>query len=418
MNSPMSASSQQSKLQRTNTAGRLTVYFLLVCSAILLFNSFKLESVRLEAWLRDSVTTTSRVLPEYKENNAESSDFYVPSLDYRIKGVSQYSRSGKDAFEAHVYCKIFEKDLLWEWWRPNGGYSSLEEETKRLLRKKTADQSHTTKKRLLIGITSGYDESARLLERAAWSARVYGALWSGDSEDTDVTVLVLQGTAFSPHGCKSPPSHSSIDKIRVLFEAIDSEGQYDRLLLLDADAMIYGMDTDLSALAGNSDDFVVMGAPLLGEDGKRNKDKPWEISTGITLWNLEHHSTRTVALEWFNYAKNAIIRGSYQSDQKYLHKALKLFYRTNQDGLVTRSSDRDIGMIKLLEGRKFGLKGSIVKQFSTENAMNTDGDLDINIHDGFIKARVVQMKKVAKKICNKYPDICDKVGSPPKYERS
>jgi len=417
MNSPVSASSQQSKLRRTNTAGRLAVYFLLVCSAVLLFHSFKLESVRLETWLRESVTTTSRLLPEYKVNEVESSDFYVPSLDYRIKGVSQYSRTGKDAFDAHVYCKKFEKDLLWEWWRPNDGYN-LEEEPKRLLRKKTTNHAHTTKKRLLIGITSGYDESARLLERAVWSARVYGALWSGDSENTDVTVVVLQGTAFSPHGCKSPPSHSSIDKIRVLFEAIDSEDQYDRLLLLDADTMIYGMDTDLSALAGGSDDFVVMGAPLLGEDGKKNKDKPWELSTGVTLWNLEHHSTSTVALEWFNYAKNAIIRGSYQSDQKYLHKALKMFYSTNSDGLVTRNSDRDIGMIKLLEGRKFGSQGSIVKQFSTENVMNADGNLDINIHDGFIKARVAQMKKAAKKICDKYPDICDKVGSPPKYERS
>jgi len=416
MNSP--------KFQRTNTAGRFVVYFLLVCSAVLLFNSFVLESHRLEAWVRDSVTTTSRVLPEYKVDSVGSSEFYVPSLDYRIKGISQYSKSGRDVFEAHVYCEKFEKDMLWEWWRPTDGHS-LEEEPKRLLRQKKTNDARTTRKRLLIGITSGYDGRARLLERAAWSARVYAALWSGetsssDSENTDVTVVVLQGTAFSPHGCKAPSSHASIDKIRVLFEAIDSADQYDRLLLLDADAMIHDMDTDLSSLVGGSDDFVVMGPPILGEDGKRNKNKPWEISTGVTLWNLEHHLTRTIALEWFTYAKNAIIRGSYQSDEKYLHKALREFYNTNQDGLVTRNSDRDIGMIELLESRKFGneSRGSVVKQFGVQKATDGDGNSDINVHDEQIKARRARMKKTAKEICDQYPDACEKVGATPKYERS
>ena len=283
MTSPRNSSSQPLQFQRSRPAGRFAIYFLLGCSAILLYSSFKLESGRLEAWIQNSVTTTSRTLPaDYHSATGEidtisSSDFYVPSLDYRIKGISQYSKSGNDVFEAHVYCEEFEKDLLWEWWRPNDKQSEQVGE-KPLLRKKKQNRSRTTKKRLLIGISSGYDFNARLLERAAWSARVYGALWSGDSssnaaENMDVTVVVLQGTAFSPHGCKSPSSHSSIDKIRVLFEAIDSEKRYDRLLLLDPDSMIYDMDSDLTSLFDN-DDFVVMGSPLLGEDGKKDKNRP------------------------------------------------------------------------------------------------------------------------------------------------
>ena len=167
----------------------------------------------------------------------------------------------------------------------------------------------TTKKRLLIGISSGYDNRAKLMERAVWSARVYGALWSGDtSSSMDVTVVSLQGTAFSPHGCKAPSSHSSIDKIRLLFQAIDSESHYDRLLLLDADTMIYGMDTDLSSLENGDDGFVVMGAPIFSDTSQGQKNEPWEIDSGMTYWNLEHPLTRTIALDWFKYAKNAIIR--------------------------------------------------------------------------------------------------------------
>lgn len=383
----------------------------------------------MEAWIQNSVTTTSRVLPaKYNEatneiENISSSDFYVPSLDYRIKGISQYS--GKYDFEAHVYCEEFEKDLLWEWWRPNDKQSEQVGE-KSLLRKEKKNRKRTTKKRLLIGISSGYDFNARLLERAAWSARVYGALWSGDSsssaeENMDVTVVVLQGTAFSPHGCKAPPSHASIDKIRVLFEAIDSEDQYDRLLLMDADAMIYGMDMDLTSMVGDDDDFVVMGSPILGADGKRDKNKPWDLSTGVTLWNLEHHLTRDVALDWFNYAKNAIIRGSYRSDQKYLHKALQQFYSVNQDGLVARASDRDIGIIKLLEGKEFDQdsQGTIVKQFGEKMPKTVDDVIsDTNIHQTQVKTRLSRMEETAREICDQYPDACSKVGAAPRYETS
>lgn len=431
MTSPRNSSSQSLQFQRSHPAGRFAIYFLCGCSAILLYSSFKLESGNLEAWIQNSVTTTSRTLPEeYNSATGEidaiaSSDFYVPSLDYRIKGISQYIKSGKDAFEAHVYCEEFEKDLLWEWWRPNDKQSEQVGENN-LLRKNKQNRSRTTKKRLLIGISSGYDFNARLLERAAWSARVYGALWSGDSssnaaENMDVTVVVLQGTAFSPHGCKAPPSHASIDKIRVLFEAIDSEDQYDRLLLLDADAMIYGMDMDLTSMIGDDDDFVVMGPPILEEDGKRDKNKPWHLSTGVTLWNLEHHLTRDVALDWFNYAKNAIIRGSYRSDQKYLHKALQQFYSVNEDGLVTRASDRDIGIIKFLEGKEFdhGSQGTIVKQFGKIEPKTVDDVISkTNIHDKQMKTRLSRMEETAQEICNEYPDACTKVGAAPRYYTS
>jgi len=430
------------QFERKKTTARFVVYFLSACSAALLFSSYRLESSRLETLIHNAAST-SRVLPERNHQQDETnskvgnSEFYVPSLDYRVKGISQYSSDLKANFEAHVYCREFEKDLLWEWWRPNNEDSS-EEEGRRALRKKdrsrkteasvsnSGDTERTTRKRLLIGVSSGYDDSARLLEQAVWSARVYGSLWSGSaSSDVGVTVVALQGTAFSPHGCKSPQYHSSIDKVRLLFEAIDSQSRYDRLLLLDADAMVYGMDTDVTSLLDgeDSDDFVVMGSPVWTEDGKREKSMPWKISTGMTLWNLEHPLVNDVALDWFHYSKNAIIRESYRSDQKYLHKALQKYYKTNEDGMVTRTSDRNINIVRVLPDKKFDedSRGTIVRQFGvrsrkTKNNDDTDSDVALNTHDKQIDLRLARMEQTARQLCGQYADACNRVGSPPRYD--
>ena len=475
---------------------RFVVYFLMACSAILLFNSYRLESSRIETLIRNSATQTaiSRVLPEedgHQEvlpvvgNAAENTKFYVPSLDYRIKGISQYATTNSNSdthgiiFEAHVYCQEFEKDLLWEWWRPDknneNDHDEDDQQQQGFLRKKarrtatetestmtmmtngttttttdatTSTSTTTTRKRLLIGVSSGYNDSARLLERAVWSARVYGALWSGSSSssssssssledvDFDVTVVTLQGTAFSPHGCKAPSSYSSIDKIRMLFQALDSKSQYDRLLLLDADAMIYDMDMDLTTLFDNNsgdygndndniDDFVVAGSPILTKDGKLDKNMPWKIASGMTLWNLEHPLTQTVALDWFNYAKNAIIRTTYKSDQKYLHKALQKQYITNKDGIVSRTDNRAAGVVRTLPNHEFDddVQGKKVKQFvvvDTTIKKNIDiNEADVNdVHDKQVEARLGRMEETARQICARYPDACNQVGAPPRYETS
>jgi len=86
--------SQPQQFQRTTAAGKLVVYFLLACSAILLFNSCKLESARFEALIRNSVTMTNRLLPEVDQASIEE-ELFVPSLEYRIDGINQYDSHGK-----------------------------------------------------------------------------------------------------------------------------------------------------------------------------------------------------------------------------------------------------------------------------------------------------------------------------------
>jgi hypothetical protein len=458
----------------------IAVYLLMACSTtILLFHSYQLQSHRFEAFINNSVLTKTavrRVLPVDEDeqqnenetnedtnnnNNSNNEDFnkggfYVPSLDYRIKGISQYNTQDGMNFQAHVYCEEFEKGLKWDWWQPSQLQSSGEDtnedsrdekqqhqQQQRLLRKEEVEDQLTittkrtgtgTRKRLLIGLSSGYNDNAKFLERAVWSARVYGAIWSRNNnnnnhDNDDVTVVTLQGTAFSPHGCKAPSSYSSIDKIRLLFKALDVKSPqiYDQLLILDADTMMYDMDVDVTALSGNGngngndidnnndddDDFVVAGAPILNENGKKEK-LPWMIGSSMMLWNLQHPLTPTVALDWFNYAKNAIIRGTYLSDQKYLHKSLQKHCTDHENDKFT--------IVRPLSHHKFGddTRGKIIKQFIPHtNNNNTTDVVDVNVNDKKqIDTRLARMEETAKRICSRHPNACDEVGEPPRYETS
>jgi hypothetical protein len=143
------------------------------------------------------------------------------------------------------------------------------------------------------------------------------------------------------------------------------------------------------------------------------------MSTGMTLWNLEHPLTRTIALDWFKFAKNAIIRGSYRTDQKYLHKTLQQYYSTNEDGIVKRNDDRDIDIFQTLTNNMFDddSRGTIVKQFGVRMATNGENKTRV-APDNQIEERLSRMEDTAREICGQYPDACKKVGPPPRYETS
>jgi hypothetical protein len=59
----------------------------------------------------------------------------------------------------------------------------------------------------------------------------------------NVMVITLQGTAFAPHGCQPPGIHTTLNKLRLLFHAIDrgEENEFDQDLMLDADTVLSNM---------------------------------------------------------------------------------------------------------------------------------------------------------------------------------
>lgn len=341
---------------------------------------------------------SSRVLPETEVKNLASQSeegLFVPSLDFRIAGISQY---GPGAYpDAHVYCEEFAKDLLWEWWQAD------EDDTRKLGNLKgdtkvASKKASSTKKRLMIGLYAGYDDYARLLQQSVWSARLYGEIWG-----QNVTVVTLQGTSFAPHGCKAPPVHSTLNKIRLLFYAIDHEDEYDQVLLLDADTMVFNLDVDLTTLI-DSDRHLVAAQHAPGDKQPGDEDDLWNINTGILLWNLHHPDSKSVALEWFDSAKKSVIRGTYLGDQKYLQTSLRSHLKLQHD---ENPGTAVVPMVLNLQNDEFNFEdGTIVKQFWNRNS-----------HDDNIDKRLKSMKTAANTMCTNHRKACDSVDEP-RYETS
>mmetsp|Transcript_57402 Transcript_57402/g.140098 ORF Transcript_57402/g.140098 Transcript_57402/m.140098 type:complete len:604 (-) Transcript_57402:1548-3359(-) len=389
-----------------------------------------------------SISSSSRLLPvdntQQQDSTAESQHplgmLYVPSLDYRLKGVSQYSSDAD--FEAHIYCKEgFAKDLKWEWWKADKSTRNLEDvagdagwssfrvgldgdhDNRQLSSSTTASTSELLSKkkspsrRLMIGVYAGHDDYGRLLERAVWSARLYAQKWG-----RKVTVVTLQGTAFAPHGCKAPRSHSTLNKIRLLFHALDHKHDYDQALLLDADTFVFDLDTDITTLL-DEEQHVVAGQHVrnsnIATDDHRPRNDPWMIHPGATLWNLNHPLTTTIAIDWFEGAKSAVVRGEFEGDGPYMQSSLRTFVKRE------RSDDNDSPLVLNFQHNEFDFShGKVVKQFVREDFERIGGlraDLDsmknMTIEE-LNTQRLHKMDDASKRVCVRHSKECSSVPVP------
>jgi len=359
--------------------------------------------------------------------------YYVPALEYRIKAISQYMHY----VPAHPYCDNavsqgeLEPSTTWDWWQPprtNPGTQDTANDDAsyqqhRGLRKQVGratviataihdddprPQQQNTPHRLLIGIGGGYDErNSRLMERAHWSARMYAA---SNTETVEVTVVQYHGTDFTPHGCKAPPHYATLNKIQILLTALSPSAEdsttnesYDTVLLLDSDTMLYDMDFDVTQLLVSDNDngntFAVAGRRP-SSSSERDEKAWWKIDSSMTLWNLHHPATLSIAQDWYQWSKNAIIRDTYVSATKYLHKSLAHHHdEGHAPALSGASSSTNVPqqrLVKILTHHEFddAQDGTLVKQF------------DGGAHHHKTSTVVRSMDNVAKQLCAQHVDVC------------
>ncbi|KAG7343365.1 hypothetical protein IV203_021310 [Nitzschia inconspicua] len=407
------AAAKRLALQQQRT--KILLYLLVLASATLVAK----QSYRNSNFLFEN--RTSRYLPESTQGKylseqdqvVDQSNLYVPSLDYRVQGKSQYTSDYK--FDAHVYCEEFAKDLIWEWWKQGEKKISSSDKKKKLKGSTTKDPKVTsTSRRLMIGLYSGYDDYAKLLEQAVWSARVYGQKWG-----QNVTVVTLQGTSFAPNGCRpKDDSQTTLNKIRLLFHAIDNSDEYDQVLLLDADALVYNMDVDLTTLLDETKHLVA--AQPLPVTHKRER---WEIHSGVTLWNLNHPYITSVAVDWFERATAAVVRGNYTNDQEFLHETLLAHLELQRQNETEYRHDnnnddiRDDNFVLSFERHECDFEeGTVVKQFIKDTFIDSQED-KANITSAFLEDRLQRMQAAVEEICSKHATECDAV-TVPWYETS
>jgi hypothetical protein len=254
------------------------------------------------------------------------------------------------------------RDPTWEW-------------------KKYSHQGETkASARLLIASYSSYGSYARLLELTAPINKAYAKRWNHD-------FVTLQGSALSLEEdgeCEPPAQRAMYNKLDILQLALQKKDQFDHLLLLDADAMIYDLSYDISKLMDKDDMLAAHRVSQVDPE-----PRTWNINNGIVLWNLYHNETKEVADEWYASTNNAFVKaGAAHGDQHYLHDVLRRNYRHK--------------LCKGLAQEFFYQKGTVVKHFIRTHATNEWNNTRID-------AREEDIENTADAICLKFPKDCEQL---------
>jgi hypothetical protein len=321
-------------------------------------------------------------------------NLFVPSLEYRVKGRSSY---WEDVKVLKHYCDEPIQPLVWEWFHSNTTTTTSSLSTTTSTKKQAKG---TCSKRLLIGLYAGFDSYAEFLTESARIAKLYATLWQ------NVTVVTLQGTAFAPHGCQPPGIHTTLNKIRLLFHAIDrgsdddsEEKSFDQVLLLDADTLLSNMQVDITTLLPKKRQLLAAQPIRMTttkttthhnhqNESSSNKEQPSDvafrpINAGVTLWNLHHPQIQSVALAWLDGAKEALLANNYHGDQKYLNAAL----------------EQEHSKVHYLHTEFAYNHGTVVQHFLRHSSEN-------------LQERIQMLKRAAEKVCAEHDDVC--LGIPPK----
>ena len=243
------------------------------------------------------------------------------------------------------------------------------------------DQNETSappypKRRMLIAQYSGYGgDYTKLLNLTMPINQAYAEKWKQD-------FFLLQGTTLTfpkDESCEPPSERSRHNKIYLLLMALRKRKDYDVLLTLDADAMVYNFSSDISALVENNDMLAAHGA------GVTESNRTWNINNGICLWNLRHPKTSRVAVDWFKSTKKAMsmAREKEHGDQHFLQMTL-------------RKSNRQSFVRALATEFKYK-KATVVKHFVRENN---------DVWSGDIQPRQEMIESAILEVCRQFPDDC------------
>jgi hypothetical protein len=231
----------------------------------------------------------------------------------------------------------------------------------------------------LIGLYSGYDKYAEMLEMTAPVNKAYARKWNQD-------LVVLQGTSYIREidkNCTPPGRRVTLSKIALLLRALERKDDYDQFLLLDTDALMYDFETDVTTLL--SDEDMVAAERVKTHDVNRT----WNINAGVMLWNLHHPLSKIVIRAWKRLALRTVDEDDFRGDQQPLQKILK-------QGTIREQ------VSSVWEEFAYG-HGTVVKHFIRSTKHNDWKDPNL------VETRMPRMKQAIADVCQKYPALCDQI---------
>ena len=172
------------------------------------------------------------------------------------------------------------------------------------------------------------------------------------------------------------PSRATYSKVLLIQTAMKLN--YDYLLILDSDAMMYDFDRDVSLLI--PEDKMVM-AHLVHDFDKKQY---YNINVGVILFNLHHPMLRHIVRVWNLACYVQILLGVSDNDQNPIQRILQL-----------------AGARPLVEGNRHEFaynNGTFIKHFKRINSKSwTDGNMD---------NRIADIQSMVQEVCSKYSSVC------------
>jgi hypothetical protein len=193
-------------------------------------------------------------------------------------------------------------------------------------------------KRLLITQYSGFGKYEKLLNLTSPINKMYAKAWGHD-------MLLMRGTTkrFPFQKNRIPEEQSMYNKVDLLLLALENNEDYDQVLVLDSDTLIYDFSVDITQMISGENKMLVAL-----KTHELDPPETYRINNGVTLWNLHHPLTKTVASDW-NKGCIEGIKGNFsiRGDQHYLVEALKVDDRKNSvRGVLSEFHYRSATVIK------------------------------------------------------------------------
>ena len=211
---------------------------------------------------------------------------------------------GKDAFlEESTRSSPLERLVSWEWYH-----------------RSVAMTSASSQKRLLIAQYTSTGLQAELFEITRVINMEYAKTWKHDIVFLNVTTNSSQQNDLS----------------RLLRIALEKRENYDQVLILDADTMIFDFNKDITTLLRGDEMLVAQ------RFNRSDPVKTWKVATGVTLWNLRHSLTPTIEKAWSKIPTRSNINGTDQDDFQTVLKP----YASNVSSLYNEFNYQNTTVIK------------------------------------------------------------------------
>jgi hypothetical protein len=226
------------------------------------------------------------------------------------------------------------------------GSSSVE---KNQISRAQQDRNNKTISNLLMAQYSGGDSYSALLDLTRPINQAYAKMWGFDFLLISGYLIQAELEKDQLHHTTSesnrnattdaiPESRATYNKVMLLELVLTNENfkHYDKLLILDSDAVMYDFSRDIETL-------LPVGKMLVAHkvDKQDTSNSTFNINIGVTLWNLRHAATLHLVRNWKAACLDRILNqpGLRDSDQNPLQRILKSLPEKKREQLVLAVPD-------------------------------------------------------------------------------